>query len=149
MPDKKPFQNVVQTKAEALALDVAELFAPLDTPTSVVANHLTTLYERALRLKADLVLSNQSYTARFLPSKDPIDLAVVDIENDVGDRAVEPTKVKQCFFPIIYFKPNPEIDAVTTELSQCMVKYTNFAILDSRFGKPGDATMLYKGIVIA
>ncbi|KAK8073494.1 hypothetical protein PG994_004393 [Apiospora phragmitis] len=147
LDEKKPFQNLVRIKAQELAREAAELLAPLSAPANLVADSFTPVYVAALRLKADMVLSNKTFTARFIRPGGPVDPDIMEVDNNFGHQG-NARNVKQCLFPIVYSKPIPEIDAVHTELSQCLVDYTNFAVVELQFFRPGE-TVLYKGLVIA
>lgn len=147
--EKKPFHDLVEVKAKTLAREMADLLAPLSAPANIVADCFTPIYVTALKLKADMVMSNKNYTARFIPAGEDMDAESMTFENDFDKPNAK--KVKQCVFPIIYAKPRPTIDTVDTELSECLIHYKNFAVTEPRYGRrlgSEGETMLYKGSMI-
>ncbi|KAK8102515.1 hypothetical protein PG984_015661 [Apiospora sp. TS-2023a] len=150
LQDNTPFHDLVRTKAELLAREVAELLAPLSMPTNVVADCLSPIYVDALKLKADMAMSNKTYTARFVWPGEKIEPESMVLENRF-DRP-DAGEVKQCVFPIIYAKPpRHELDDALTELSECLINYKNFAVSEHQYGRRSwseGETTLSKGVMI-
>lgn len=149
MDEKRPFQDSVRMKAAELARDVAELLAPLSVPVNIVANGLESAYVAALKMKANMVMSNKTYMARFVRPGEPIDADCMMVDNHYENPNAR--NIKQCMFPVIYTTPLPDIDPLYTEKSQCLINYTNFSVLESQYDRPSMAkgeTILFKGMVV-
>ncbi|KAK8092978.1 hypothetical protein PG999_014565 [Apiospora kogelbergensis] len=149
--NKKPFDDLIKVKSRELATEAAQLLAPLSAPTNVVADSLRSVYALALRLKSDTVLSSHTYAARFVRPGSRINAdteTALEIDYDFGKLRGQHA-IKLGLFPIIYSKPIPEVDSVTTEMRECLVNYANFAVSSElRYDDiPGGEIMLHKGMV--
>ncbi|KAK7974434.1 hypothetical protein PG989_016282 [Apiospora arundinis] len=146
----EPFHNLIEAKAREFANEIALLLAPLTPPHNILAGHLTHVYKAALRLKADTVLSNYTFTARFLRpglSVNPEMEQCLDVEHSYSSNQ----DIKLILYPVIYIKPVREIDPLAAKVRDCKVDYKNFKVSTDVFwgaGELRDKMMLHKGMVV-